>query len=83
MVANMVHLNASYFSSLFKREVGVSFSNYLNKVRIEKSMQLLKNTALSILEVALEVGYEDQSYFGKVFKSVINMTPKEYKQKLL
>ena len=43
-VANIVHLNPSYFSSIFKKEVGVSFSNYLNKIRIEQSKLLLKNT---------------------------------------
>jgi two-component system response regulator YesN len=83
IVANMVHLNSSYFSSIFKKEMGLSFSNYLNKVRIDQSMLLLKNTDYSILEVAHEVGFEDQSYFSKVFKNLTSMTPKEYKQKLL
>jgi len=82
-VANLVHLNASYFSSLFKKETSLSFSSYLNKVRIEKSKLLLKNYNESILSIALEVGFEDQSYFTKVFKSVTKMTPKEYQQKLL
>ena len=80
-VANMVHLNASYFSSIFKKEVGLNFSTYLNKVRIEQSMILLKNTDYSILNIALEVGFEDQSYFSKVFKNLTNMTPKHYRQK--
>ena len=82
-VANLVHLNASYFSSLFKKETKLSFSSYLNKVRIEKSKLLLKNYDESILNIALEVGFEDQSYFTKVFKSLTKMTPKEYQQKLL
>lgn len=80
-VANMVHLNASYFSSVFKKEMGASFSSYLNKIRIEQSKLLLKNTDYSILNIALEVGFEDQSYFSKVFKSLTNMTPKQYKQR--
>ena len=82
-VANLVHLNASYFSSLFKKETKLSFSSYLNKVRIQKSKLLLKNYDESILNIALEVGFEDQSYFTKVFKSLTKMTPKEYQQKLL
>lgn len=82
-VAELVHLNASYFSTLFKKELGLSFSSYLNKVRVEKSKFLLKNSTLAISDIALEVGFEDQSYFTKVFKSVAQMTPKEYKQKLL
>jgi two-component system response regulator YesN len=79
-VANIVHLNPSYFSSIFKKEVGVSFSNYLNKIRIEQSKLLLKNTDSSIVEIALEVGFEDQSYFSKVFKNLTKMTPKQYRQ---
>lgn len=82
-VANLVYLNPSYFSTLFKKELGISFSNYLNKIRIEQSKLLLNNTNYSILETALEVGFEDQSYFTKVFKNFTNMTPKEYRQKLL
>jgi len=82
-VANLVHLNASYFSSVFKKETSLNFSSYLNKVRIEKSKLLLKNYEESILSIALEVGFEDQSYFTKVFKSLTKMTPKEYQQKLL
>ena len=79
-IANIVHLNPSYFSSIFKKEVGVSFSNYLNKIRIEQSKLLLKNTDSSIVEIALEVGFEDQSYFSKVFKNLTKMTPKQYRQ---
>lgn len=83
MVANHVHLNSSYFSSLFKKEMGLSFSNYLNQVRIEKSKSLLENTDYSILRIALEVGFEEQSYFTKVFKNITGYTPKEYKNKAL
>lgn len=60
--------------------MGVSFSNYLNKIRIEQSKLLLKNTDSSIVEIAMEVGFEDQSYFSKVFKNLTKMTPKQYRQ---
>ena len=56
------------------------FSNYLNKIRIEQSKLLLKNTDSSIVEIAMEVGFEDQSYFSKVFKNLTKMTPKQYRQ---
>ncbi|HWQ80334.1 MAG TPA: PocR ligand-binding domain-containing protein, partial [Anaerovoracaceae bacterium] len=77
-VAKAVHLNASYLSSLFKREIGIGFSSYLNKVRIDKSMLLIKNTNYSMVGVALSVGFENQSYFSKVFKCLTGMTPQEY-----
>ena len=59
---------------MYSKEVGVSFSNYLNKIRIEQSKLLLKNTDSSIVEIAMEVGFEDQSYFSKVFKNLTKMT---------
>lgn len=78
-VANHVHLNPAYFSTLFKKELKISFKNYLNKIRIEESKISLKKPDKSILEIALEVGYEDQSYFTKVFKNITGITPKEYR----
>ena len=81
-VASVVHLNASYFSGLLKKEIGIGFSDYLNKVRIEKSKELLLDSKDSISEVALLVGFEDQSYYSKVFKKVTGDTPKEFRDKL-
>jgi len=82
-VAGAVHLNPSYFSSVFKKEAGISFSSYLNQLRIEESKRLLAQSRSSILNIALDVGFEDQSYFTKVFKTHAKMTPKEYRQQLL
>lgn len=79
VVANFVHLNTSYFSTIFKREVGMSFSDYLNKIRIEASKRLLGTTDISILEVALSAGFEDQSYYSKVFKKIVGITPKKFR----
>lgn len=78
-ISEHIHLNASYFSTLFKKETGMRFSDYLNKVRIEESKKLLKNGKYSILEISIEVGFEDQSYYSKVFKKITGLTPKEYK----
>lgn len=81
-VANYVHLNTSYFSTLFKKEIGMGFTDYLNRVRIEQSKKLLKNRDNSILDVALAVGFEDQSYYSKVFKKLTGITPKKYKNEV-
>jgi AraC-like DNA-binding protein/ligand-binding sensor protein len=78
-ISEFVHLNASYFSTLFRKETGVNFSDYLNKVRIEESKKLLKDNRYTILEISIEVGFEDQSYYSKVFKKFTGLTPKEYK----
>lgn len=78
-VASQVHLNPSYFSSLFKQSTGSSFKEYLNMVRIEESKRLLSNTDYSIIDIAIAVGFEDQSYFSKVFKKYTGLTPKQYR----
>jgi len=78
-VAKEVHLNPSYFSSIFKKSCGSSFKEYLNLVRIEESKRLLSNTDYSIIDIAIAVGFEDQSYFSKVFKKYTGLTPTSYR----
>ena len=62
--------------------MGISFSTYLNQVRIEKSKELLKNKQHKIIDVAIMVGFEDQSYFTKVFKRVTGVSPNHYREAL-
>lgn len=78
-VAEHVHLHPAYFSTLFKNTTGTSFKNYLNKIRIEESKLLLSNTDYSIIDIAIAVGFEDQSYFSKVFKKYTGTTPKQFR----
>jgi len=78
-VADHVHLNAAYFSSVFKRSSGFSFKEYLNMVRIEESKRLLSNTDYSIIDIAVATGFEDQSYFARVFKRYTGLTPRQYR----
>lgn len=78
-VADHVHLHPSYFSTLFKSSTGSSFKEYLNMVRIEESKRLLANTDFSIIDIAVATGFEDQSYFSKVFKKYTGLTPKQFR----
>lgn len=78
-VASHVHLNPAYFSTIFKQSSGSSFKEYLNMVRIEESKRLLSNTDYSIIDIAVATGFEDQSYFSKVFKKYTGLTPKQYR----
>jgi len=82
-VAREAFLSPSRFSHLFKGGMGVSFVEYLTKVRIQKARAILKNSEKSIAQVASEVGYQDQSYFTKVFKKTEAMTPKSFRRSLL
>ncbi len=78
-VAGHVHLNPAYFSSVFKQSSGSSFKEYLNMVRVEEGKRLLANTDYSIIDIAVATGFEDQSYFSKVFKKYTGLTPKQYR----
>ncbi len=78
-VANLVHLNPAYFSTIFKQSTGSGFKEYLNMVRVEESKRLLSNTDYSLIDIAVATGFENQSYFSKVFKKYTGLTPKQYR----
>lgn len=79
-VAANVYLSPSYFSKVFKEEMGMNFNTYLNYVRIEMSKKLLSDPSVSMVDVSNLVGFEDQSYFSKVFKKMIGLSPKKYRE---
>lgn len=79
-VAEHIYLSPSYLSKVFKEEMKMPFSTYLNNVRIEKSKVLLLSEQLSVSEVADLAGFYDQSYFNKVFKKSVGVTPKKYRE---
>lgn len=78
-VAEYVGLNPAYFSSLFKREMEINFSNYVTEKRMDAAKRMLKNSNVPLIEIAMSLGYENQSYFSSVFKKYCNMTPKQYR----
>lgn len=79
-VAAYVFLSPSYFSKIFKQEMKYYFNDYLNYTRVEKSKILLLTEQLSLVDIADNVGFYDQSYFNKVFKKITGVTPKKYKE---
>ena len=78
-VAAEIFLSSAYFSKIFKEQTGFNFSQYLNKLRIEKSKSLLRNSEIPLVDIAGMVGYEDQSYFSKVFKKITGNSPGKYR----
>lgn len=80
-VANFVNLSPNYFSSLFKREMSISFADYVNQTRIKESQYLLETTDYSILDIAISVGYNNQNYFTTIFRKFTGITPKQYRMR--
>lgn len=78
-LAAHVRLNKTYFSQLFHKEMGVSFGDYLESVRIKRAQQLLRENRASIAEISEQVGFSNQNYFTKVFKRATGTTPSQYR----
>ncbi|MBB6634646.1 response regulator [Cohnella thailandensis] len=81
-MADYANLSVSYFGVLFKQHTGKSFVNYLNQIRIEKALELLRGTDRKIYEIAESVGFVSLPYFNRVFKQVSSMAPNEYRKSL-
>ncbi len=78
-VARAVNLSPAHFSRLVKRRTGRSFTDLLNQVRVDRACELLRRTDRGILQIALDVGFSDQSYFTKVFRRYLHQTPRQYR----
>nr|WP_211289814.1 helix-turn-helix domain-containing protein [Sporomusa silvacetica] len=83
LVSSYVFLNPQYFSRIFKKEVGVSYIDYVSKLKIEYACKLLETTNYPAYRISSECGFTDPSYFNRVFVQHMNMTPKVYRRKQL
>ena len=77
-IANYVAISSYYLSSIFSKSEGMTYKDYLIKLRMERAKQLLKEGKKAIKEISIEVGYTDQNYFSKAFKKYYNKSPKEF-----
>ena len=78
-IAKVVNVSANYFSTLFKQATGLNFADYVARVRVEKTKNLLLNPNLRISEIAFEVGFQSLSQFNRSFRRVAGVSPKEYR----
>lgn len=79
-MASHVNISPGYFSTLLKQETGMRFSEFLSDLRLKKAQELLKDTTLSINEIAACCGFEDIAYFSRCFKSRLGMSPSHWRK---
>lgn len=82
-VAKAVNMSSYYFCKMFKRVAGINFTDYVARVRIEKSKNLLLNPNLRVSEIAFEVGFQSLTHFNRVFKKITGQSPSDYRSQLL
>lgn len=80
--AEFLNVNPSYLSNLFKKETGQTLTEYVNRKRIEYAIYLLNSTNMQVQMIAGYCGILDVNYFTKIFKKIVGMTPKEYRDRL-
>ena len=79
-IAQQLQISVRYLSKLFKSYMGVTLSNYINIYRINRSIQLMQTTSLTLTEIALQVGFTDSQHYSKVFMNIINEAPSQYRK---
>lgn len=80
-IASAIQLSVSHYSRIFADRTGHSPIDYFIQLKIQKSCRLLDNTNLSIAEIARESGFDDQFYFSRLFRKVMNMSPRDYRKR--
>ena len=78
-LANACNLSQSHFMYLFKEELGMTPLAYQQTLRIKDTMSALVSTKQRITEIAAQVGYQDPLYFSRVFKKIVGVSPREYR----
>ena len=73
-------MSTAYFSHLFKVIMGISVTDFINRIRISKAIQLLNESEYNITEICFLVGFNNLSHFIKIFKRSVGMTPSEFKK---
>lgn len=78
--AARVFLSPAYFSRVFKEEMGDNFNSYVNSIRVDAAKRLLLNETIPLVEISTMVGFEGQSYFCKVFKKIVGISPGRFRE---
>lgn len=79
-ISAQIGFNPAYFSTLFKKETGKNFMEYVMEIRVQNAKNFLASTNKTLVDISTEVGYSDFKYFSKVFKRITGLTPSEYRK---
>ena len=82
-VSHAIGCNSSYISRIMKQELGISFKDFLTRLRISQAVRLMEDRELSINQIAEKVGYSNQHYFSAAFKNCQGMSPSEFRKNML
>ncbi len=82
-ISKKFNFNKAYIMRLFKKEIGITITTYLNKRKIYNSLKEFKDKNNTFLKIALKNGFYNQEYFSETFKNIMEITPREYKKFLL
>ena len=78
-VADTLHISPEYLSRTFKKQTGTNFNNYLNNIRLQHALELLKDYEMPISEIAMQTGFQSPAYFSKCFKAAFGLSPQQWK----
>lgn len=78
-ISDRYNYNPNYLSRLFKSNTGMNLKEFIRNLKLEKSKVLLLNTDMSVKQIAFSLGFEDEKYFMRLFKSCVNVTPTQYR----
>jgi AraC-like DNA-binding protein/ligand-binding sensor protein len=79
-VAQAMHVSTFYFCKMFKKATGLTFTDYLSRVRVEKAKTLLLNPHLRISEIAYDVGFQSLTHFNRMFRKIVGESPPAYRE---
>ena len=79
-VAQAMHVSTFYFCKMFKKATGLTFTDYLSRVRVEKAKTLLLNPHLRISEIAYDVGFQSLTHFNRMFRKIVGESPTAYRE---
>lgn len=80
-MAEMMHVHPNYLSRIFKEKTGISYVDFVSRIKVEKAEKMLQKGEKSIKQVSIECGYINPNYFGRIFKKKTGMSPGEYRKK--